>query len=336
MNTSSVHLRDLDNLVSGFTDKKHSAFHINDRPHNPKFLEFDGVSSDEEERNDVLNHSSILQLSGQSIIDKIQHVTQTSEESNLHSLLAPATYASNEFHFEEQRFHGTTSMNQLHTAGGIPLDSSSPVIETDPYDTQHRKNSLHLISELCERLAATDPEKGKDSASSDYTHTETKTMFVTTPLSSASKFIPYHNNQTELTCAIPQNASTSEQVSAMEFSTTFVQSDYNNGSSSCVLADPHNYLLPTHNHHATENSNEEFLAQYYEPFGTCCEPFDDVSCMEDMVEKISPPLQNVTPLNATYNPSKPKISQLSPDDMQHNFTPTDSNIGRCLFDWLID
>lgn len=343
MNTSSVHLRDLDNLVSRFTDKKHSAFHIKDRLHNPKFLVFDGVSSVEEGRNDVLNHSSILPQSGQSMVDKIQHVTQISQEGNLlapvaitqisqeRNLLAPAANASSELHFGEQRFHGTAS-NQLHIVGGRPLDSLSSVIETDPYDTQHRKNSLHLINELCERLAATDPETGKDSSPSDYTHTETETMFVTTPISSASQFIPYHNNITDLSCA---NASTCEQISAMEFSTTFGLSDYNTGSCSCVLADPHNYLISTHNRHATESGNEEILAQFYEPFGTCCEAFDAVSCMEDMVEKIPPPLQSDTPMDATYNPCKLKISQLLPDRLQ-NFAPTDSNTGRCLFEWLID
>ena len=320
MNTSSVHLRDLDNLVSAFS-------HMKDHPHDPRLSVLDAVSSDEKDKNDVfqrpLKYScrTISPLRDQSVIDKIEHVTQASEES---SLWASAANASNELHFGEHRFRGTAS-NQLSITSAILLESSS-VIETDLYGTQHRKNSLHLISELCDRLATADPEKGQDSCPANYTPAATEAIFATAPMASTSQFIVHPNNQTDLSSAIPQNTPTCMQISAMEFSTTFEQSDYKNFSCTRMLAEPHNNLISTQNHLQTENSNGEIVAQYHEPFGTCCEPVGAVSHMEGMSEKLPPPLQSVTPIDAIYSPCQPEISQLLPDV---NFAVSGSNTGRC-------
>lgn len=322
MNTSSVHLRDLNNLVSAFSGNSHIEFHyMKDLSHSTRLHVVDGASSYEQDRSHAATFSSkiycptISPLQSQSIIDENQHRTSTKN-----NLLATEN-EPNGVHFGEQRcFNGTVS-TQLHITDEILVDSSS-AIETDLSETQNRKNSLHLISELCDRVAASDTvEKGKHDKA-------TQTVIADTPNDLASQRLNL-NNRTYLSYATPYSQP-NVQIPAMEISTTLEQSP--DESCSCMreicscISDSH-ILMPTHNIDAIGNSNEDFLAQCHEPCGTCCEPAGAVSCLEHMFDRIPPPLSCATPVDAIYKPCEREINQLL-HDVQSSDELTNSNTGR--------
>jgi len=276
MNTSSVHLRDLDNLVSGFPSNIVLGSHkTNDPSHSTRLYVSDGESSYEEDRirSHATNFSSKIScptlspLQRQSIFDRIRH--RISAKTNLLALEKEL----NARPFGEQwNFNGT----ELGS-----LDSPS-VTETDLSETQSRtENSLYLISELCDRLAASDSaEKGKHNKG-------TQTVVLDTPNDSQKLNL---NNQAYISYAKP-HSQTNTAVS-----TALVESPY--GSYSGSQSDYND---------AIENGFEDFLAQCHEPCGTCCEPVGAVSCLEHVIQRISPPFSRTAPVNESHKPTERDI-----------------------------
>lgn len=288
MNTSSVHLRDLDNLVSAYPGNSDLRSDYTKDPSYSKRLHVeDGGSSygEDRTRSHATNFSSkiccsiISPLQSQSIFDKIQHRISAKNNS-----LASEKELNDPPFGEQWNFNGT----ELGS-----LDSTS-VTETDLSETQNGKNSLHLISELCDRLAASDSaEKGKH-------YKATQTVMMDTPNDSASQRLNY-DNQTYFSYATPHSQTNIEvPVHVKEISTALVESPY--GSYSCTLSDSH-MLMPSHNNDAIGNGYEDFLTQCHEPCGTC-EPAGAVSCLEHMIERITPPLSCATPVDESYKPSE--------------------------------
>ena len=267
MNTSSVHLRDLDNLVSAFPSNGDLGSHYTkDSSHSTRLHVVDESSCEEARtRSHTTTFSSkiccppISPLQSRSIFDQSQH--RISAKSNL---LASEKELNALLPFGEQRsFNGTE----------LGLLDSLSVTETDLSETQNRKNSLHLISELCDRLAASDSaEKGKHNKA-------TQTAMVDTPNDSASQRLNL-NSQTYFSYATPHSQTNTAVSTALverpHESYPGTQSDYND---------------------ATENGYDDFLTQCHEPCGTCCEPGGAVSCLEHLIERISPPLSCTTPVN---------------------------------------
>lgn len=292
-NTSSVHLRDLDNLVSAFTDKHPSAFHMKDRPDSATRLQvLNGVTRDEYDTNDVFTRASKIHSPTMPpmMISKIQHETGILAKSKF----LVSTNALNELHFEEQVFNGTAG-NQAQITDGISLDSSS-VIEPDLSETQHTMDSLHLISELCDRLysptdfTATETISFPGSRKRRDHEVATETGFEDTPSTPAVQRLN-PNNQAVLStssccAAAPQSVSTLQITSAdwLKIPARFGSSQSHNGNCS------HNYhaITPSRNHDATETSNEELLDQRHELLGACPEPNGAISYMEQMLERFPP------------------------------------------------
>ena len=301
MNASSVHLRDLNNLVSAFYGDSHlGSDGTRDPSRSTRLLAVDGFSSYEEDKpnSSATTFSSKIycptntQLQSQLITHKIEHRT-----SAKNSLLA-AKKESNDVHFGKQWQTNGTEL--------ISLDSSS-AIETDLPETPNGKNSLDLISELCDRFAAS------DSAEKDKNDKGTQTVMVDTP----------NNSETYFSYAAPQSQ-TNVQVPTMEISTAFGKSLYQSCSS--TLSDSH-VLMRRHKNDATENSFDDFLAQRQEPCGTYCEPAGTVSCLEHLIERITPPLSCATPGDETYKPCVREISTLFLD-IKSSDGLTNSNSGR--------
>ena len=305
MNTSSVHLRDLNNLVSALPCNGHLGCHYTKDPSDStrlRAIDSAGASSYEEDR--TTRHATTFSSKiscptisqRQSIFDKIKH--QISGNNNL---LASETKLIGLPFGEQGNFNGT----ELGS-----LDSSS-VTEADLSETQNGKNPLHLISELCDQLAASDSaEKGKHDKA-------TQTEKVDTPDDSASQRL-YLNNQTYFSYATPHSQTNIQiPVRVKEISTALVESPY--GSYSCALSDSH-ILMPNHNNDAIENGYEDFLSQCHEPYDTCCEPAAAVSCLEHMIERITPPLSCATPVDDSYKPNE--------QEMQCSNGLTNSSSGR--------
>ena len=276
MNASSVHLRDLNNLVSAFSSNSHLGPHYAKDPSPSTRLHvLDDESSYEEDRRGVTTFSSknycpaISPLQSQSIIDRIQHGTFTKN-----NLLA-SEKESNGLHFGEQwNFNGKES-NSL----GL-----SSVRETDLSETQNGKNALHLISDLCDRLTTNDfSEKGKRSKA-------TQTEMMDTPNDVASYVTPH--SQTNMPVPLLVN----------KISKTLLESPY--GSHSCTLSDS-NISMPSYPNDTIENGFEDFLTQCHQVCGTFCEPAGAVSYLEDMIERIAPPLSCATPaVDESYKPNE--------------------------------
>jgi len=303
MNTSSVHLRDLNDLVSAFSGNSNSESHWTKDPlHNTRLHVEDGVSSYEEDRHVHESRTTTFPskiypptnppVKSQLSFDKIKH--RTSAKNNL----LASEKEPNEVHFGEQcHFNNGTEL--------ISLDSSS-TIETNIPEIQNGKTSLHLISELCDRLAAS------DSAEKSRHDKATQTVMEGTPNGLAPQTL---NNQTCFFHATP-HGQTNVQVPAMKISTALENSRDETDS----LSDSH-ILIPGNNNNDTiENSYNYFLAQYQGPCVTCCEPADAVSCLEHMMETI-------TPVDETYKPCEMKINQLLPD-IQSSEGLTNFNSGR--------
>lgn len=302
MNTSSVHLRDLNDLVSAFSGNSNSDSHwTKDPSHNTRLHVEDGVSSYEEDRHEsrtttfpskIYSPTNPL-VKSQSIFDKFQH--RTSEKNNLFA----SEKEPNGVHFGEQcYFNNRTEL--------ISLDSSS-TIETNIPEIQNGKTTLHLMSELCDRLAAS------DSAEKSRHDKATQTVMEGTPNGLAPQTLNLNNQ----TCFFHATPNRQTNVPAMKISTALEQSL--DESYSCTLSDSH-ILIPGNNNDTTENSYNDFLPQYHGPCVTCCEPADAVSCLEQMMETI-------TPVDETYKPCEMKINQLLPD-IQCSEGLTNSNSGR--------
>jgi len=304
MNTSSVHLRDLNDLVSAFSGISNSESHWTKDPlHNTRLRVEDGVSSYEEDRHVHESRTTTFPskiypptnqpVKSQLSFDKIKH--RTSAKNNLFA----SEKEPNGVHFGEQcHFNNGTEL--------ISLDSSS-TIETNIPEIQNGKTSLHLISELCDRLAAS------DSAEKSSHDKATQTVMEGTPNGLAPQALNL-NNQTCFFHATPHSQT---NVPAMKISTALEQIP--DESCSCTLSDSH-ILIPGNKNDTTENSYNDFLAQYQGPCVTCCEPADAVSCLEHMMETI-------TPVDETYKPCEMKINQLLPD-IQSSKGLTNSNSGR--------
>ena len=301
MNASSVHLRDLNNLVSAFSGNSHLGSHYTEDPsHSTRFRAIvDDESSYEEDKSGATTFSSkiycptISPLQSQSITDKIQHRTLAKN-----NLLASEKESNGLLFGEQWNFSG----KELSS-----LDLSS-MTETDLSETQNGKNSLHLISELCDRLTASDSaEKGKDNKAS-------QTEMVDTANDVASQRLNV-NNQTYFSYITPHSqTNTQVPIRANEISKTFVESPY--GSYSCTLTDS-DIAMPSHNNDAItcNDGYEDFLNQCDEPCagahvngllscGTCCEPAGAVSCLEHMIERITPPHSCATPVDGCYKPGE--------------------------------
>lgn len=302
MNTSSVHLRDLNDLVSAFSGNSNSDSHrTKDPSDNTRLHVEDGVSSYEEDRQESRTTTFPSKIyfptnppvKSQSIFDKIQH--RISAKNNL--------FAS------EKEPNGVQFGEQCHFNNGtelISLDSSS-TIETNIPEIQNGKTSLHLISELCDRLAAS------DSAEKSRHDKATQAVMEGTPNGLAPQTLNLNNQ----TCFFHATPNSQTNVPAMKISTALQQSP--DESCSCTLSDSH-ILIPGNNNDTIENSYNDFLAQYHGPCVTCCEPADAVSCLEQMMETI-------TPVDETYKPCEMKINQLLPD-IQSSEGLTNSNSGR--------
>lgn len=150
VHSSSVHLRDLSRLVFAFnTDKGNSAFQVTDNGRDSILYMYDDVSS-----------PGIDMKKDDGALDQHQRLNTLLE--GLEKL-------------DSGNIQDMNIKEQLSSAGA------------DSRETQRTKNSLHMISELCDRLIETPDQNSKQSAGG--------TAPTTDATPSTSEGLTYHNNQ---------------------------------------------------------------------------------------------------------------------------------------------
>ena len=135
--SSSVHLRDLNKLVFAFSteEKNQSTFQVNDNPQDSNLRACFGVSNTgiDTKKDEAIT----LQTSTR---DDYAALDQNQRDLIL-----------------EQSFDGNVEEVDMEEEL-----SSGSCAETDPDETQKTKNSLHLITELCDRLLSRDGKRFED------------------------------------------------------------------------------------------------------------------------------------------------------------------------------
>ena len=223
-----------------------------------------------------------------------------------------------EMNFEEQYSNGTT-IKQMQIKNGIQLDSSSAA-SIDPSEKQQAKTSLHLISELCDRLVET-PKDCKHPYSTECV--TNKGTLLDTPIKPAPQRLNWPDEQSDLSCGASQRETFSQFTSDTNISARLGPVQAYNGSCACVQFN-RRLLMLTNNYRATEHSNKDLPVRFHEPLAARPQSTDIISYMEQMIQRISPTHHNATPSDATWKRCEPEISS---DMLQSGFTLSNFDSG---------
>ena len=256
--TSSVHLRDLDKLVSSFNEERRAV--------DMKNRKLAIVSGDCQKR-DRVEYMSVGTLSS----TNEQEVTS----------------------FEE-RFDGTVIEGAIKNEVAFDLTLGS---ESGPgIDIQYSKNSLNLISELCDRLITASLPNNSKHCVSQPSRNET----WATPIANATRKLEPAYDQTMLSpegdqprkCSSCSRGSETQNTATMQVSPLMIRTNVAmNKSNDGITAPLVMELSKTEAEKEAENNSTKEIGDYADqmPLDSCPQPIAAISRMQEMLERISSP-----------------------------------------------
>ena len=264
--SSSVHLQGLGKLVS--------AFRTSDNEQDLRFHAYDAVASQAMYSKSQDGRLAIPHFTGNNTrLEQIQNVP-----------------------FEE-RLNGDT--NEENIKDKLCLDFAS-ISGTDLVDTQHTKNSLYLINELCDRLTARTSQTliALDTPSTSTTqrlsYPEPQKQIVLSAPSTCSSYYGSYNDQQP-----PSSLHTSAQQNTPQQSRFREQ----NGGGEFIVLSTENASF------ARENNGKDYLAEGHQSLESS-QPTGAISHMKQMLERLTPPIETI-PGRQVSDP----IGQLSRDNV---------------------
>ena len=257
--TSSVHLRDLDKLVSSFNEERRAVDMKNRKL----------VSGDCQKR-DRVEYMSVGTLSS----------TNEQEAASF-----------------EERFDGTVIEGAIKNEVAFDLTLGS---ESDPaIDIQYSKNSLNLISELCDRLITASLPNNSKHCVSQPSRNET----WATPIANATRKLEPAYDQTMLSperdrpakCSSCSRGSATQNTATMQVSPLMIRTNVAmNKSNDGITAPLGVELSKTEADKEAENNSTKEISDYADqmPLDSCPhdQPIAAISRMQEMLERISPAL----------------------------------------------
>ena len=264
--SSSVHLQGLGKLVS--------AFRASDNDQDLRFHASDGVASQAMYSKSQDGRLAISNFTGNNTrLEQIQNVPL------------------------EECLNGSTS--EENTKEEVYLDFAS-TSGTDLVDTQHTKNSLYLINELCDRLTA---------------RTSQTLIALDTPSISTPQRLSYPEPQKQIVLSAPSKCSSyygsyNDQQPPSPLHTSALQNtpqqsrfrEQNGGGEFVVLSTKSASF-------ARENNGKDYLAEGHQSLESS-QPSGAISHMQQMLELLTPPIEAISGRQV----SDP-IGQLSRDDV---------------------
>lgn len=257
--TSSVHLRDLDKLVSSFNEERRAV--------DMKNRKLAIVSGDCQKR-DRVEYMSVGTLS-------------STNEQEVASF--------------EERFDGTVIEGAIKNEVAFDLTLGS---ESGPgIDIQYSKNSLNLISELCDRLITASLPNNSKHCVSQPSRNET----WATPIANATRKLEPAYDQTMLSpegdrpakCSSCSRGSATQNTATMQVSPLIIRTNVAmNKSNDGITAPLVMELSKTEAEKEAENNSTKEIGHYADqmPLDSCPQPIAAISRMQEMLERISPAL----------------------------------------------
>ena len=256
--TSSVHLRDLDKLVSSFNEERRAV--------DMKNRKLAIVSGDCQKR-DRVEYMSVGTLS-------------STNEQEVASF--------------EERFDGTVIEGAIKNEVAFDLTLGS---ESGPgIDIQYSKNSLNLISELCDRLITASLPNNSKHCVSQPSRNET----WATPIANATRKLEPAYDQTMLSpegdqprkCSSCSRGSETQNTATMQVSPLMIRTNVAmNKSNDGITAPLVMELSKTEAEKEAENNSTKEIGHYADqmPLDSCPQPIAAISRMQEMLERISSP-----------------------------------------------
>ena len=257
--TSSVHLRDLDKLVSSFNEERRAV--------DMKNRKLAIVSGDCQKR------------------DRVEYMSAGTLSSTNEQEVAS---------FEE-RFDGTVIEGAIKNEVAFDLTLGS---ESGPgIDIQYSKNSLNLISELCDRLITASLPNNSKHCVSQPSRNET----WATPIANATRKLEPAYDQTMLSpegdgpakCSSCSRGSATQNTATMQVSPLMIRTNVamnksNDGTTAPLVME----LSKTEAEKEAENNSTKEIGDYADqmPLDSCPQPIAAISRMQEMLERISPAL----------------------------------------------
>ena len=279
--SSSVHLQGLGKLVS--------AFRASDNEQDLRLQASDGVASQAMYSKSKDRRLALSNFTGNNTrLEPIQNVP-----------------------FEE-RLNGNTS--EENKKGKLCLDFTS-TFGTDHVDTQHTKNSLYLINELCDRFTAGTSQS--NNRYNDYLGTETTLVALNTPSTSTTQRLSYPEAHKQIVLSAPSTFSSNygsynDQQPPSPLYTSALQNtlqqsrlcEQNGGEGECAVLSTENASF------SRKNNGQDYLAEGNQSLGSS-QPTGAISHMQQMLEQLTPPPERIPGKQASADP----IGQLSRDDV---------------------
>ena len=256
--TSSVHLRDLDKLVSSFNEERRAV--------DMKNRKLAIVSGDCQKR-DRVEYMSVGTLS-------------STNEQEVASF--------------EERFDGTVIEGAIKNEVAFDLTLGS---ESGPgIDIQYSKNSLNLISELCDRLITASLPNNSKHCVSQPSRNET----WATAIANATRKLEPAYDQTMLSpegdqprkCSSCSRGSETQNTATMQVSPLMIRTNVAmNKSNDGITAPLVMELSKTEAEKEAENNSTKEIGDYADqmPLDSCPQPIAAISRMQEMLERISSP-----------------------------------------------
>lgn len=258
--TSSVHLRDLDKLVSSFNEERRAVDMKNRKL---------AIVSGDCQKSDRVEYMSVGTLS-------------STNEQEVASF--------------EERFDGTVIEGAIKNEVAFDLTLGS---ESDPgIDIQYSKNSLNLISELCDRLITASLPNNSKHCVSQPSRNET----WATPIANATRKLEPAYDQTMLSlegdrpakCSSCSRGSATQNTATMQVSPLMIRTNVAmNKSNDGITAPLVMELSKTEAEKEAENNSTKEIGDYADqmPLDSCPQPIATISRMQEMLERISPALR---------------------------------------------
>lgn len=310
----SVFLRDLGKLVAAVSEKQNSTFRVNNDERDFRYHTPDGIFTGHE----VDSESKDLGRRMPGFPRDHQYMPGTSKTKFLVPENEPNTAIF------KKRFNGAISEGK--EKGGLYSDSAASTgtdIQEGMQHANHTRNSLYLISELCDRLVETAPQTSKRYGDSFVTLNEATLVAVDTPTSTPhpQRLIPAREQIVLSHAQINTHPShyegfTSPNLSTMQISppkntTEFVphksRLDCNSPQSK-----PRDLIMTKEC--VTNATEQDYLTERHDSDDSvmdACEPTGAISHIQQMLERFSPPVTLCKSV-VTWQGSDP-ITQLSRD-----------------------
>lgn len=250
--TSSVHLRDLDKLVSSFNEERRAVDMKNRKL----------VSGDCSTR-DRIEYMSVGTLS-------------STDEQEVASF--------------EERFNGTVIEGAIKNE--VAFDSTLESGSDPGTDIQYSKNSLNLISELCDRLITASLPNNSKHCVSQPSRNET----WATPIVNATRKLEPAYDQTMLSpegdgpakCSSCSPGYSTQNTATLQVAPLMIKTNVVMNKSNDGITAP----LGMEQHKEAENYSNKQIGDYADqmPLDSCPQPIAAISRMQQMLERISPEL----------------------------------------------